>query len=132
MLLEAIIMACDRASADVALRSDLCVAQIRQMHGFGALADGAFLEFDKIADARTGFEVIVLPQSRERADDHAVIQAALRHDAMRVDGDLVAEDGIGQDASRLYGAARSDSGFAQQLHAWFDDRAFTRDRKSVV
>src|SRR2546421_5620081 len=108
MLAEAIIIASDRASADVALRSDLCVAQIGQMHGFGALADGAFLEFDKIADARTGFQVIVRPQSRERADDHAVIQAAVLHDAMRLDGHLVAEDGIAQDASRSNGAARAD------------------------
>src|SRR5438445_10462724 len=104
MLAEAIIIASDRASADVALRSDLCVAQIREMHGFGALADGAFLEFDKIADARTSFEVIVRPQSRERADDDAVIQAALRHDAMRLDGHLVAED------RRRQGAYPSNSG----------------------
>src|SRR6266481_8409712 len=114
MLVEAIIIASNRASADVALRSDLCVAQIRQMHGFGALADGAFLEFDKIADARTGFQVIVRPQSRERADDDAVVEAALRYDAMRLDGHLISEDCVGQDAARSNGAARADFGFAQQ------------------
>ena len=49
------------------------------------------------------------------------------HDAMRLDGHLVAEDGIAQDASRSNGAARADFGFAQQLHPGFDDRVFTRN-----
>src|SRR5437879_12439796 len=98
MLAEAIIIASDRASADVALRSDLCVAEIGQMHGFGALGDGAFLEFDKIADARTGLQVIVRPQSRARADDNAVTQPAGIHDAPLPDGHPVADGGQARDA----------------------------------
>jgi len=54
-----------------------------------------------IADARAGFQVIVRTQSREGANDDAVIEAALRDDAMRLDGHVVAEDCIGQYASRF-------------------------------
>jgi len=105
---EAVVIAGNRARTDVALRPNLRVAQVREMHGFGAFADGAFLEFHEIADTGTGFQVIVRPQSGERADNDAVIEAALRYHAMRLDGYVVAKDGIRQDAARSNDAARAD------------------------
>src|SRR5712664_1809377 len=126
MLVEAVVIAGDRARADVALGSDLRVAQVREVHGLRAFADDAFLEFHKIADAHTGFQVTVLPQSREWADDDAVVEAALRHHAMRLDGHVVAEDCIGKYASRSNGAARANLCFPKQLYAGFEDGVFAR------
>src|SRR5439155_22567375 len=96
ILVEAVVIAGNRARADIALRSDLRIPQVGEVHGFRAFADGAFFEFDKIADTRTGFQVIVRPQSREGANNHAVIEAALRDHTMWLDGHIVAEDCIGQ------------------------------------
>ena len=75
--------------------------------------------------------MIVRPQSREGANDHAVIEAAFRDDAMRLDGHVVAEDRIGQYASCSNGAAHADFGLAQQLHAGFDDGIFARGHVGI-
>src|SRR5260370_35773404 len=96
------------------------------MHRFTAFADGALLEFDEIADARPGFQMIVRAQSREGTNDDAVIEAALRHDAMRLDSHVVTKDGVGQDATRSNRAARANFSFAQQLHAGVADGVFAR------
>src|SRR6266436_7532301 len=120
ILVEAVVIAGNRARADIALGPDLRIAQVGKVHGFGAFADGAFLEFDEIADAGPGFQVIVRAQAGERSDDDAVIEATLRYHAMRLDGYVVAKDGIRQDAARSNDAARADFGPAQQLHAGFD------------
>src|SRR5260370_13923918 len=100
ILVEAVVIAGNRARADVGLRSDLRVTQVREVHGLRAFADRALLEFNKIADARAGFQVIVRPQSREGADDDAVVEAALRHHAMGLAGHVVANDSILHDPSR--------------------------------
>ncbi len=96
------------------------------MHRLGAFADSALLQLDEISDARIRFQVIVRAKTREGADDDAVVEAALRHDAMRLDGYVVAENRIGENASRSNGAAHSNFRFAEQLHAGFDDCVFTR------
>src|SRR5207244_1131289 len=114
------------ARADVALRSDLGVAQIREVHGLGAFADGAFLELDEIADARAGFQVIVRSQPRKRPNNDAVVEPAFCHNAMGLDGHVVAEDGVGEYAAGSNGAVRADFGFAQQLHSGFNDGVFAR------
>jgi len=85
-----------------------------------------FLSSTKLPMPRAGFQVIVRPQSREGANDDAVVEAALRYDAMRLDGHLISEDCVGQDAARSNGATRADFGFAQQLNAGFDDGIFAR------
>src|SRR5260370_12814554 len=101
----------------IAFCSDLRVAQVREVHGLRAFTNRALLEFNEIADTRPGFQMIVRPQSGERANDDAVVEAALRYDAMRLDGHVVTEDGIRQDAPRSNDAARANFSFAQQLHA---------------
>src|SRR6266851_5819836 len=120
ILVEAVVIAGNRARADVALGSDLRIAQVRKVHRLGTFADRAFLEFDEIADAGPGFQVIVRAQAGERSDDDAVIEATLRYHAMRLDGYVVAKDSVGQYAARSNDAARADFGPAQQLHAGFD------------
>src|SRR2546425_1047288 len=78
VLVETVVIAGNRACADIALLSDFRVAQIRKVHGLRAFADGAFLEFNKIADARASFQVIVRTKPRKGTNDDAVIEAALR------------------------------------------------------
>src|SRR6266850_3105703 len=124
---EAVVVAGDRARADVCFRADLRIAEIREVHRLGALADGALLQLDEIADARIRFQMIVRAKAREGADDHAVVEAALRHYTMRLDSYVVAQSRVGEHASRSNGAAHANFRFAEQLHARFDDRVFTRD-----
>ena len=92
--MEAVVIAGNRARANIALRPDLRVAEVREVHGLSAFADRALLEFDKISDVRPGLQVIPRPQSCEGANDDAVIEAALRDNAVRLDGHVVPEDCI--------------------------------------
>src|SRR5882762_1379101 len=71
--------------------------------------------------------MIVWAKAREGADDHAVVETALRHHAMRLDGYVIAESRLAENASRSNGAARTDSCLAEELHAGFNDRVFPRD-----
>src|SRR5439155_24394078 len=100
--------------------------QVREVHRFGTFADGAFLQFDEIANARAGLQVIVRAQPRKRTDNDAIVEAALSHHAMRLDGHAFAENGVGQYASGSNSALRADFGLAQQLNSWFDDGVFAR------
>src|SRR5437879_1907051 len=124
---EAVVVAGNRAGADVCFLADLRIAEIGEVHRLGAFADSALLQFDEISDARIRFQVIVRAKAREGTDDDAVIETALRHNAMRLDGHVVAKNRIGENASRSNGAARTDLRFAEQLHAGLDNRVFTRD-----
>src|SRR6267378_350690 len=124
---EAVVVAGNRASADVCFRADLRIAKVGEVHRLGAFADSALLQLDEISDARIRFQVIVRAKTREGADDDAVVEAALRHDAMRLAGYVVAQSRVGENASRSNGTAHANFRFAEQLHAGFDDRVFTRD-----
>src|SRR6267142_5300988 len=123
---EAVVVAGDRASADVCFRADFRIAEIGEVHRLGAFADSALLQLDEISDARIRFQVIVRAKARERADDDTVVEAALRHYAMRLDGYVVAQSRVGENASRSNGAAHPNFCLAEQLHAGFDDSVFTR------
>ena len=124
--MEAVVVTGNRACADVALAPDLRVAQVGEVHSFGAFTDGALLQFDKIADTRVRLQVIIRPKAREGPDNHAVIEAALCHDAMRLDRHIVAQDGIVENASGSNRAPRANFCFSEQLHAGLDDRVFPR------
>src|SRR6267143_3693176 len=71
--------------------------------------------------------MIVGAETREGADNDAVIEAALRHDAMRLDGYVIAESRVAENTSRSNDAARTNFRFAEQLHAGLDDGVFARD-----
>ncbi len=101
------------------------------VHGFGAFADGALLQFNEIADTRAGLQMIVGPQTRKRTNDDVVVEAALCYHAMRLDGNVVAKDCAGQNATRSNRAARADFGLAQQLHAGFDDGVLARGHLGI-
>ena len=126
IFVEAVVVTGNRACADVALAPDLRVAQVGEVHSLGAFADGAFLQFDKIADTRVRLQMIIRPKAREGPDNHAVIEAALCHDAMRLDRHVVAQDGIVENASGSNRAPRANFCFSEQLHAGLDDRVFAR------
>ncbi len=121
VLLEAVVVTRDRACSDVGFGADLGIAKIGQMGHFCAFADSGLFCFYKVANARTAFHVSTDAQARKWANGHAVFQAALRHQGMRLDRHVVAECRVGQDASSSNGAASTYFRFAQQLHARLDD-----------
>src|SRR5215831_1537090 len=67
VLVEAVVIAGDRAGADIRAGADLAVAEIGEMVGLGAPAQPGRLHFDEIADMHLGFEHRAGAEPRERA-----------------------------------------------------------------
>src|SRR5205814_5527605 len=75
-------------------------------------------------DARVGFQMIVWPEAREGADDDAVIEAAFRYHAVRLDNHVVAEDRVAEHAAGADGAARAEFRLTEKLHAGLEHGVF--------
>ena len=88
--MKSIVVAGDGARTDVRLLADFRVAQIGEVHRLCAFADGALFELDEVADAHVSLQMTLGTQARERADDYAIVEAALRRDAMRLDRHVIA------------------------------------------
>src|SRR5262249_43940899 len=96
------------------------------MHGFGAFAQDAFFELDEVADARARLEMVPGAEASERTDDHAVVETAFDGDAMRLDGDIITEKHVLQDAASTNTTPRPDARPAQELNARLKHRIFAR------
>src|SRR5260370_22644978 len=124
VFLESIVVACDGRRSDVAFWAHLSVAQVGQVRYFRTFADDRLFCFDKVSDTRASLQVSANTQASEWTDSRAVFQPAFHDHAMRLDGYVVAKDGVGQYAARSNDAARAAFGLAQQLHSGFDDGVF--------
>ena len=76
MLEEAVVVAEDRAGADVGARADDAVADVGKMIGLGALAQRRILDLDEVADVDAGAEIGTRPQTCERPDPRALAGCA--------------------------------------------------------
>ena len=91
MLVRAVVVAGDRARADVAPRADRRVAEVGQVTGLAALAQPGLLQLDEVAHAAVRLEYRARPQMREGADLRSVPIAAFEHHAVVPDLDAVAQ-----------------------------------------
>src|SRR5205823_6257416 len=83
MFLEAIVIAGNRAGADVALGAHLGVSEIGEVRHFRAFADDRLFGLHEVADAPAALHVRSRAQARERTDGHAIFQPALHHKTSR-------------------------------------------------
>ena len=67
-LIEAVVVAEDRAGADVGLGADAAVAEVGQVVGLGASVQSYVLNLDEIADVHVGAELGARPEAREGSD----------------------------------------------------------------
>ena len=100
VLVEAVVVAKDRARADVGAGADAAIAEIGQMIGLGALLDRDLLDLDEIADMHVLGEIGARPQPRKRADARAFADAGALDMAVGLDlgaildGDAWAEEDV--------------------------------------
>ena len=85
VLVHAVVIARDRAGADVRALADRGVAQIRQMVGLRAASQRRFLELDEIADVRAVADVGL------RAAGARTVRSARRHPIVRINRDRMIE-----------------------------------------
>ena len=75
---RAVVVAGDRAGADVDVRADRRVAEIREVHRLRPGAEHRLLQLDEVADRARSRDVGVGAQVRERADARVVRDASRR------------------------------------------------------
>src|SRR5450432_1573775 len=100
-LLVAIVIARDRAGADVDTRADDGVPQIAEVVGLAAPPQHRLLELDEVADVRLGPDVGAGPEARERSDDGAGPNDGVVRDRVRQDARPRAHLGVDEDAAVL-------------------------------
>src|SRR5208337_4251870 len=127
VLVEPVIVACDRARADIRSLSDGGVADIAQMVDLGARPELSRLQFHEIADANAGTELCPRPQPGKGAyrraafdigafdvaegfDRHARLDHRSRTEKdVRLNHDIVPNDGIVAESHRLRGKERGSA-----------------------
>ena len=91
VFVHAVVVASDGAGADVAAAADLRVAEVGEVVGFAAAADGAVFHFHEVADVHFVGQVGIGAQAGEGADAGAVADAAVFEVREGLDNRVVAD-----------------------------------------
>src|SRR5262252_6969798 len=94
ILLLAVVVARDRAGADVHLVADRRVAEIRKMPGFRSGAEHRLLKLDEVPDVRPLADVGAVAEVREGAEARGVGDTRVHDQAVVEDDDAIADLGI--------------------------------------
>ena len=89
-LVKAVVIAGDRAGADIGAGADVAVAEIGEVVGLGPGAEPGRLDLDEIADMHVALEHRAGTQPRVRADDRALGDRRAVEMRERADADVVA------------------------------------------
>ena len=122
MLVHAVIVAGDRPRPDIGLGADRGVADIGEMGDLGAAADARLLQLDEVADLRPDPDVREGPEVAEGAELRLRLDDGLGKNAVRLEGDAVADTAGAHVAARSDHAVGPDGGRAFQDDAGIDHR----------
>src|SRR6202034_4593227 len=106
---DTVVVAGDRASADIRARADGRVAKIAQMPGFRAFMDHGFLNFDEVSDVDACTDVGSGTQAREWTDVGGGADARIDRVGVRADEGAVVNARIVQHAASANLAVRADA-----------------------
>src|SRR5262245_13432008 len=76
VFVESVVVARNRAGADVGILADGSIAKIGEMVGLGSGPELRLLGLDEIADVNMGTQFRARPEVREGSDDRTVVNAA--------------------------------------------------------
>ena len=127
----AVVVAGDRAGADVDLLADRRVAQIREVIGLGPAAEPRLLELDEIPDASVGFDLRPGPDVRERSDRRPRADGRVRDDRVIENRHAVADRRVRQADVGVQPAAGANRRPPLKCRSRTDDR-IRADRDAVV
>src|SRR3990170_3503635 len=122
VLVDPVVIAGDGAGADVRLAADAGIAEVGEVLRLGAFAHDRLLDLDIVADAGPGADVGAVAQVGEGPDAIAGAQLAVEHEAVRLDADVVGQDGVDEDRGSPDVAAAAEASGPAQLHAALEDR----------
>src|SRR5262245_2853253 len=131
MLVDAVVVAGDRAGADVDAFTDGRVPDVGQVRHLRPAADRRLLQLDEVTNLRLGADVGQRPQMAERAERRRLFDRRLADHAIRQQRDAVGE------ARRAHLRARADDTFAADRGLPLDrdvriDRRIRADRDGVL
>ena len=115
VLVHAVIIAGNRACADIGVRADGRITDIGQVVRLAAVPDGAVFHFHEIADVHVVRQFGIRAQARIRADVRMAAHCAVFQMRKRMDNRARADDGI------LNHAVRADGDAVAQHHVAFQN-----------
>src|SRR6266536_2944346 len=115
VLVRPVVVAGDRAGADVDVSSDLGVADVGEVIGFGALTDAARLDLDEVPEVHVGGEARARPDAGVGAD------AAVRADVGLLDVAERLDARAGRDSRVLQYAICADCDLVAEPHVTLED-----------
>src|SRR5205807_3155667 len=122
VLVDAVIIARNRAGSHVHARADVSIAEIAKMVCLRPLPQFDLLGLHKIAHVRAFSDLAARTQVRVRTDDRSGTDAGFIQNGAGTDQDTIADFRVLDHAIRPNAAVASDPGAAQQLHERFNDR----------
>ena len=122
MLVDAVVIARNRAGSHVHARADVSVAEIAKMVCLRPLPQFDLLGLHKIAHVRAFSDLAARTQVRVRTDDRSGTDAGFIQNGAGTDQDTIADFRVLDHAIGANAAVASDPGAAQQLHEGFNDR----------
>ena len=131
VFLLAVVVARNRAGADVGFRADYRVAKIRKVIGFCRLPDARLLQLDEVADMRIAPDLRPGPDVRERSQEGARFDCGIGHHSVVAHTHAIA-DGRVDDARTGVDLARgADLCRAFEKDTWIDHRVGADDDVGV-
>src|ERR1035437_2290366 len=121
VLLHAVVVARDRAGADVHTCADRGVAEIRQVHRLRSGPEHGLLQLDEIADARLLADVRFVSEMRERPDARAVRDRGVGDDAVVEHRHAIADPRVDDADAAVNLAVRPDGRPSLERHPGVDD-----------
>ena len=122
VLLLAVVVAGDRAGADVDVLADRRVSQIREVARFRLAAERGLFQLDEVADVGLALDDAARAEMRERAEHRVGLHRRIGDDAVIADGHSIAHRGVDQSRARVDLARRADGRAAFEVHIWMEDR----------
>src|SRR5918995_3812453 len=128
ILLKSIIVAGDRASADIAITAYGHITEISKMIGLGAIADLGFFSFHEIADVNISAQFSAGPQMSKRANDRAASDSTAAQDDGKSQMNFVTQMCVSQICAAVNTASLPDHRGAAEMSVRADDRVFANGR----
>ena len=120
VFVHAVVVASDGAGADVAAAADLRVAEVGEVVGFAAAADGAVFHFHEVADVHFVGQIGIGAQAGEGADAGAAADAAVFEVREGLDNRVIADDGVFNHAVGADGHVVAELVVAFQHHVYIN------------
>ena len=131
VLVDAVVVAGDRAGADVDVRANIGIADVRQVRGLRAFAEDGLFRLDEIADLHVSSEFGAGTQMRVRPDCRLILDDRVFSYGAAFQMNVIADHDVGEMHTGIDHASIADTRVAFECHERIDDRVVSDRNRGV-